>query len=151
MCMLILHMHRQGEAVHAQHVGQRIMEVAAKGMKDVAHVDVLERLPVQSTVSTRVAIVTGINQFLTYLFLHYAEVLQDFVDTVHRVRVSLVKLTEKPKHIVEVGGISAVVVKRQSLSVLVPSVLNGAFQTVVIDKVKSRAAHHFPHLRYLGI
>lgn len=132
ICMLILQMHRQGEAVHAQHVGQRIMEVAAKGMKDVADIDVLERRPVQSTVSPRVAIVIGINQFLTYLFLHYAEVLQDFVDTVHRVRVSLVKLTEKPKHIVEVGGIPAVVVKRQSLSVIVPLIFNGTLHAVVI-------------------
>lgn len=37
--MLILQMHRQGEAVHAQHVGKWIVEVTAKGMEDVAHIE----------------------------------------------------------------------------------------------------------------
>ena len=39
ICMLILQMHRQGEAVHAQHVGKWIVEVTAKGMEDVAHIE----------------------------------------------------------------------------------------------------------------
>ena len=72
------------------------MEVAAKGMKDIAHVDVLERRPVQSSVRPRVAVVIGIDEPLARLFLRHAEVLQNLVYTVYRVSVSLVKLTEKP-------------------------------------------------------
>lgn len=37
--MLILQMHRQGEAFHAQHVGKWIVEVTAKGMEDVADIE----------------------------------------------------------------------------------------------------------------
>ena len=39
ICMLILQMHCQGEAVHAQRVGKWIVEVTAKGMEDVADIE----------------------------------------------------------------------------------------------------------------
>lgn len=45
---------------------------------------------------------------------------------------------------VEVGGIPAVVVKRQSLSVLVPLIFNGTLHALVIIKMKLRIVHHFP-------
>lgn len=93
------------------------MEVAAKGMKDVADIDVLERWPVQSTVRPRVAVFIGIDELLARLFLRHAEVLQNLVDTVHCVSVSLVKLAEKPQHKIEVRGIPCIVDECQCRSV----------------------------------
>ena len=57
--------------------------MTAKGMEDVADIDVLERWPVQSTVRPRVAVVIGIDELLARLFLRHAEVLQNLVDTFH--------------------------------------------------------------------
>lgn len=55
--VVVLRMRHNGEAAHTQHVGKRIVEVAAKGIKHVAHGNVLGCRFAQCAVGSSVTII----------------------------------------------------------------------------------------------
>ena len=91
--VVVLRMHHNGEAAHTQHVGKRIMEVAAKGIKHVAHGNVLDMQVCSMRRRLECHHHQGVGELPTCLFLRHAEVLQDLMDDLHRVAVSLIVFT----------------------------------------------------------
>ena len=78
-------------------------------------------------------------------------VLQNLVDTAHRVRKSLIKLAENPQHIVEVGGLYQL-----SLSSVIAGLCSSHLylmtaSTVVIIKMMLRVVHSISRLITPGI